>query len=131
MIDILVVEPDRVLAATYQAALGGAGYSVAVQTSAQAAVHSVDVQNPRLIITELQLAEHNGVEFLYELRSYPDWQNIPVIVLTSVPPAETRLRSTVQRELGIVRYCYKPHTRLERLVQTAQEILAAQGAAAA
>ncbi len=124
MIDILIVEPDKVLAKTYKQALQAAGHKTAVQTRAQTAIHSVDRQGPKLIITELQLAEHNGVEFLYELRSYPEWQTIPVIVLSSVPPNEAGLSKDVMARLNIAKYCYKSQTNLEQLASVVQEVLA-------
>ncbi len=124
MVDIVLVEPDKVLARTYAGALQKAGYKVLVASGAQAAIHSVDTQEPKLIITELQLAEHNGVEFLYELRSYPDWQTIPVIILTSVPSNEAGLSKDVMTRLNIVKYCYKSQTNLVQLITAVQEVLA-------
>ncbi len=123
MIDVLLVEPDKILGATYKHALQSAGYKIAVQAHAQTAIHSVDKQKPKVIVTELQLAEHNGVEFLYELRSYPDWQNIPVIILTSVPPNDSGLSSEAQKQLNIVRYCYKPATTLTNLIEYVNELM--------
>lgn len=123
MIDILLIEPDKVLGRTYRGALQAAGYSVAVQTSAQGAIHSVDKQRPKLIVLELQLTKHNGVEFLYELRSYADWQRIPVIILSHIPAEEAGLSDALQQKLEISAYCYKPQTRLQDLVDKTKNCL--------
>jgi DNA-binding response OmpR family regulator len=119
---ILLVEPDRLLAATYQQALLGAGHSVITCASAQAAIMAADQSQPDLIILELQLVEHSGIEFLYEFRSYVDWQSIPVILQTQVPPAEFNGNHwLLTSELGVVSYLYKPQTSLHQLLRAVNE----------
>ncbi len=114
---ILFIEPDRVLAETYFQALTNAGHEVVVTPSAQTAIMVTDQINPDLIILEIQLIEHSGIEFLYELRSYLDWQNIPVIIQTQVPPGEfTDNWQVMKQQLGISEYLYKPNTSLGRLI---------------
>jgi DNA-binding response OmpR family regulator len=124
MADILLVEPDKVLARTYVRALQGAGFKVVWAANAQAAIRATDKHRPSLIILELQLAEHGGVEFIYELRSYPDWQRLPVLILSMVPQVESGMSDMARQKLGVVAYYYKPGTSLEQLVQATQGILA-------
>lgn len=119
MAHILLVEPDRLLAEMYLEALMSAGYGVIVCAGAQTAIQAADEQRPDLVILELQLVEHSGVEFLYEFRSYPDWQAVPVLVQSSIPPEEFQdNRQVLQRELGVAAYLYKPQTSLQQLVRT-------------
>ena len=114
---ILLIEPDYVLAETYFAALTRAGHQLTVCSGAQAAILAADRQTPDLVILELQLVEHSGIEFLYEFRSYPEWQNIPVFIHTVVPPAEFNTSwKLLEHELGMRRYLYKAHTRLNDLI---------------
>lgn len=124
MIDILILEPDKVLGETYKKALQAAGYKVACHPTAQAAIHSVDKQNPKLIICELLLFENNGVEFLYELRSHADWQNIPVVVLSSLVTEESGMTEAVKQQLNVHKYCYKPETSLKSLIKIVNEVFA-------
>lgn len=73
---------------------------------------------------ELQLVGHSGIEFLYEFRSYPDWQNVPLIIHTHVPPSEfAGARDLLMKELGAHTYLYKPHTSLKKLLGTIREAL--------
>ena len=124
MSQILLIEPDRVLAETYRQALLGGGHRVVCCASAQAGIISADQHRPDLIILELQLVEHSGVEFLYELRSYPDWQDIPVIIHTHVPPGEfAASRQVLRGHLGAKTYLYKPDTSLKQLLAAAEEQL--------
>lgn len=114
---ILLIEPDKVLARTYKAALGRVGFLVDWQASAQDAISSVDSKHPVVIVLDIQLFGHNGVEFLYELRSYPDWQHIPVIILSGLSEGELGLNQETKQKLHIVKYLYEPHTRLSELME--------------
>jgi len=123
MAQVLLVEPDRYLANVYLEALENAGHKVNVANTAQAAIRLADIAHPDVIILELQLVEHSGVEFLYEFRSYVDWQDIPVIAHTIVPPAEfNRSKKLLADELGVRLYLYKPHTTLVRLLSGINQV---------
>ena len=125
MAQILHIEPDSLLAETYTASLELAGHSVDAVTSAQAGIHAADKITPDLVLLELQLVEHSGVEFLYEFRSYPEWQSIPVIVLSNVPPAEfSGSHDLLTHELGVQAYQYKPQTSLRQLLALINELAA-------
>lgn len=112
---ILLIEPDVVLAATYVTALQSDGHSVAHAHSAQQAVILADERKPNLVIIEPQMARHNGVEFLYEFKSYPEWQRIPVIILTSTPPKELEKLSVLRTQLSVVAVLGKSKTSLADL----------------
>lgn len=117
MANILLIEPDRSLALAYAMALSNTGHKVLICATAQAALEAADEMHPEVVLLELQLIAHSGVEFLYEFRSYPDWQEIPVIILSKVPPAEFNQSAKMMKEhLGVTSYCYKPQTDLNRLL---------------
>lgn len=120
---VLLIESDRVLARTYAAYLRQNGCEVGLAADAQSAVHALDSFQPELIVLELQLVRHNGIEFLYELRSYADWQEIPVIAHTMLAPGNVNLSADVLAALGVVQYLYKPATSLERLGRVVREVL--------
>ncbi len=116
MTSVLLIEPDKLLAMTYIKALKSENITLHWESSAQNSVSYIDKHPPTLIILELQLASHNGVEFLHELRSHSDWQKIPVILHTVVPMAEINLSDDAAKQLGIVEYLYKPQTSLAQLI---------------
>ena len=81
---------------------------------------AADQQLPDLVIVELQLIEHSGIEFLYEFRSYTEWQSIPVIIQSQVPPSEFSANwQSLKQQLGIDTYLYKPHASLQKLLKAA------------
>jgi DNA-binding response OmpR family regulator len=123
MADILLLEPDAVLAATYIRALEQhAGHTLRLTVSAQDAVYQVDERIPDVIIVELQLVAHSGIEFLYELRSYTEWQDIPVIIHSCIPPTEfADSQELLHSRLGMLEYLYKPQTSLRKLLWSVRE----------
>ncbi|HEY5442044.1 MAG TPA: response regulator [Candidatus Saccharimonadales bacterium] len=120
---ILLIEPDRRLGETYTQALTADGHQVVTVPGAQAAITAADAARPDIVIIELQLVEHSGIEFLYEFRSYIDWQTIPVIIHSQVPPAEfSDSRQLLETELGVHTYLYKPRTSLRQLLAQVQAL---------
>lgn len=121
--NVLLIEPDRLLADTYRQALEAAGHKVLMCASAQSAIFAADSVMPDVVILELQLIEHSGIEFLYEFRSYPEWQNVPVIVQSTVPAREfDNSWDLLKAQLGVAAYHYKPLTTLQTLVSSVNEI---------
>jgi len=122
MANILLLEPDNALANVYVKALEQAGHNIACCVAAEEALSVLDDFMPHVVVMELQLTGHNGIEFLHELRSYPDSQNIPVIVNTNLAPAALRpLLEVLDRDLGVRACLYKPRTTLQRLMRIIAE----------
>lgn len=112
---ILIIEPDRELGRTIATALETKGHTVMVRRDAQTGLDGLDYHNPDLVLLELQLGKHNGVEFLQEQQSHTDWQEIPVIVHTLNSHALEPEYQNAWRELGVKQILYKPATSLSRL----------------
>lgn len=124
MSNVLLIEPNPVLAHTYTQVLQHAGHEVTVATSAQGAVEAADERRPDVVVLELQLPVHGGIEFLYEFRSYSEWQQIP-IVLHTYTSAQTLLplQETLFETLGVRACLYKPQTSLQQLSQTVRDVV--------
>lgn len=114
---VLLLEPDQLLGQAYHKALGQAGHDVMWCRSAQAAIHAADNSAPDVVVTELQLPTHGGVEFLHEFRSYPEWQHVPVILQTFVPEQNLAGWQRQFAGLGVAGYLYKPAATLRHLVR--------------
>src|SRR5258706_7128339 len=108
MAHILLLEPDSLLAADIKRYLDLANHKVYVHSDPQAAVAQADKQLPDIVIIELQLAGRSGIEFLYEFRSYPEWQAIPAIVFSSLNQEDTQSYSEDFKELNVSVCLYKP-----------------------
>jgi len=123
MARVLLLESDTILASGVSQALQRRGHSVDWQVDPQTATNSSDHRKPDLIILDLLLAGRSGVEFLYELRSYPDWRELPVVIYSSVNPSEISPSLAGLSQLNILAYYHKPSTSLSQLTQSVDGIL--------
>lgn len=118
MANVLLLEPDAYLGNVYKKCLSDHGYIVTHCKEASQAISSLDTSDIDLVILEVQIALHNGIEFLYELRSYPDWQNIPVIINSVIPKQILEQNKLLQKQLSIAEILYKPTTKLHMLLSS-------------
>jgi CheY-like chemotaxis protein len=66
----------------------------------QVAIEAISAAQPDVIILDLMMPTMDGFEFLDELRGQPDWQGIPVVVITAKDLTEEdreRLNGGVER----------------------------------
>lgn len=120
---VLIIEPNTLLAQTYKQALGQQGCNPVSVPGAQEAIHAADQYQPSVVVLELQLVGHSGIEFLHEFRSYAEWQEVPVIVNSFVPPEAAEALKPTFAELKVSKYLYKPQTSLDTLVREAQRLV--------
>ena len=64
-------------------ALEPIGWKVTEAEDGQVAINSLITARPDVIILDLMMPKMDGFEFLDELRSRSDWQDIPVVVITA------------------------------------------------
>ena len=121
MSKVVLVEPDTVLAKQYFEALISDSYEVVVRHNAHDALEVLD-DSVSVLVLELQLGPHNGLELLYEIRSYQDLADTPVVVLSTVSPSRV-VGAESYKLLGIKEYLYKPQTSLDTLRHTVVQLL--------
>ncbi len=115
MKNILIVDPLH--GDTHQELLRRFGFPGARKTGARTALEQVRKgRSVDLVITELELEDRDGIEFVADLRkSRPD---LPVIIVTEQGSIETYLKAA---SLGVVEYLNKPvlKNELRRIVNLA------------
>jgi CheY-like chemotaxis protein len=121
---VLLMETDHVLAKNLNKYLGGLGHKVAWCVEPQEAIDKADKNQPEVIIMDLMLANHrSGIEFLYEFRSYPEWQNLPVVIFSHVAAEDLKDCIESLDQLNIAAYRYKPTTSLADLAVSIDQAL--------
>ena len=80
---VLLVEDDVETRALMASTLAKAGWMVSEAGNGQEALEMMPVIQPRLILLDLMMPVMDGFGFLATLRARPEWQNIPVIVITA------------------------------------------------
>lgn len=120
---LLLLEPDKILADNFCRVFNLSGFNTVVLFDAQSAIEEIDNKMPDAIVLELQLAPIGGIAFLYELRSYQDLLNIPIIVYSSLPPENFELQEQQWADLGVVRYFYKSTVSISKVANYINEYL--------
>lgn len=116
MAKILLIEDDIWLGELYASALMDHGYEVLHAKTAQESLDLLDENTAQVIILDIMLPGHNGIEVLHELQSYEDWSKIPVVVLSTIAPQQFQLSHKQWREYGVTKYLYKPRVKPSDLV---------------
>jgi signal transduction histidine kinase/DNA-binding response OmpR family regulator len=96
----LLVDDDDLVRRGVRQALEPIGWKVTEAENGQVAVEALATAQPDVIILDLMMPKMDGFEFLDELRSRPDWQDIPVVVITAKDLTEedrARLNGGVER----------------------------------
>jgi len=96
----LLVDDDEMVRRSVRQALEPIGWKVTEAENGQVAVEVLATARPDVIILDLMMPKMDGFEFLDELRSRPDWQDIPVVVITAKDLTEkdrARLNGGVER----------------------------------
>lgn len=119
---ILLLESDRSYAMTVKEALEADGHVIVWHSTADGALGELDNLKVGAIIAEIQVAKHNGIEFLYEIRSYPDLATIPVIILSIIPEVDMPISDSAREQLGITQYLYKPSTSLRKVIMAVKQL---------
>ena len=97
---VLLVDDDEVVRRSVRQALEPIGWKVIEAENGQVAVDSLTAACADVIILDLMMPEMDGFEFMDELRGRPDWQDIPVVVITAKDLTEEdrdRLNGGVER----------------------------------
>jgi CheY-like chemotaxis protein len=79
----LLVDDDDVVRRSVRQALEPIGWQVTEAENGQVAVEAIITARPDVIILDLMMPKTDGFEFLDEFRARPDWQGIPVVVITA------------------------------------------------
>jgi DNA-binding response OmpR family regulator len=120
---ILVVEDDPFLSDLYVSALSMAGYAVTSATDAQEALDVLDEYGADVMVLDLLLPAHNGLEVLQELQTHTDWCNLPILILSAQRPDLLQPMKIELQRLNVKGYLYKPDTKPADLLAAIAELL--------
>ncbi len=114
---LLFVEDDPWLSELYGTALNRISkLQVYTAHSADTALEVLDSQKVDLIVLDMFLGLHNGIEFLHEIASYEDTRHTPIVILSAVHEYDFGMTPERWKQYNVVRYLYKPGTTPELLV---------------
>ncbi|HHW73707.1 MAG TPA: response regulator [Firmicutes bacterium] len=102
---ILLVEDEKNIILGVRTCLDAVGYEVEIAENGELAMEALQRSHPDLILLDLMLPKVNGFEVLESLKSDPETETIPVVVLTAKAEEEDRQRAM---GLGADAYMTKP-----------------------
>ena len=100
---ILIVDDEKSIRETFRIFLTSAGYQAESACDVESALVLMETQFPDLVVTDIIMPRISGMEFLAKINSYN--RNIPVIVMTGEPTAETAQQSVLHDAID---YLVKP-----------------------
>ena len=117
---ILVVDDDPALQKLVVSLLKRAGMETLSAIDAhEADAHLAGNVMPDLVLLDLMLPEISGIEFLKRMRAKPQFEKLPVIILSALADPE-QIREGL--ETGADRYLTKPYLA-NNLIKTVREVL--------
>ena len=105
MMRVLVVDDEVYIRELLVGSLSGMGYQVDEAANGDVCLEMARRNRPDLILLDVLMPVMDGFDVLRELRKGPATKNMPVILLTSLPPDEGE---TVGMQLGASHYLTKP-----------------------
>jgi len=80
---VLLAEDDPNTRDMLDRQLSKAGWRVALANNGQAALEMLKLETPDLVLTDLMMPETDGFQLIDTMRVTPEWQHIPIVVLTA------------------------------------------------
>ena len=116
---ILVVEDEGKIARLLAAELEEAGYDVHAEPLGAPAVEYAAQEHIDGVILDLMLPDMDGYEVCKALRHMPQYEHLPVLVLTALERPIHQLRGLA---FGVSAYLTKPF-RVREVVEAVQQLL--------
>ncbi len=121
---VLVVEDEDFLVRALEDNLISEGHSVAVAVDGEAVFEELKKKKPNLILLDLLLPKKNGFDVLKEIRQSPEWQLIPVVILSNLGEDSEIKRAL---ELGANDYFVKSQHPIQEVIEKVREYLQGKG----
>ena len=104
---VLIVDDSTSMRQLVSFALKDAGYEVIAATDGKDALSKLNGPKISLVITDLNMPEMDGIEFIKQLRSTPGYRFTPVLMLTTESQEQKKLEG---KRAGASGWIVKPFT---------------------
>ncbi len=102
---ILLIEDEEDIASLIQLQAELAGYKVVIEHDGLNGWRAVEREKPDLVLLDIMLPGQNGLDVCRKIKAHPDYQNIPVIMISA---RGDELDIVLGLELGADDYVAKP-----------------------
>ncbi len=111
---VLVADDALSVRKSMEQLLNDAGYEPILAVDGAQALERLREQRPAILLTDLEMPNMNGLELTRRVREVPDWEQIPVIMITSRASDKHR---NLALETGVDVYLTKPYTDIDLLAR--------------
>lgn len=116
---VLVVDDSATIRSLVTHVLGQAGFDVVVQEDGQAALYYARRHTVDLVLTDVNMPILDGIDLISELRALPDYEFVPILVLTTESGTAKKMEG---KAAGATGWIVKP-LNPDRLVTTIEKVL--------
>jgi two-component system, chemotaxis family, chemotaxis protein CheY len=117
---ILIVEDTPLWQKQIEQAMQAAGYATLMANNGVEALALLKTHKPAVIVSDIEMPLMSGLEFMKVLRSMPQWQKMPIILLTT-STAKDRVVEAIR--LQPVQYMLKGSFVAEQLAERVKRCL--------
>jgi two-component system, OmpR family, alkaline phosphatase synthesis response regulator PhoP len=96
------------------------GWEVLTAGSGQEGIVLAAAEQPDVVLLDVMMPDVDGLATFVEMRSHPEAQHIPVILLTAKAQSADRHRFTQFQIAGIITKPYDPMTLADQIVEMIQ-----------
>ena len=121
MAKVLIIDDDPAVRDLYTQQFQVEGLETCVAVDGQAALESLSLHKPDLILLGMLMPGMDGMQFLRELRNFPEAQATPVIILTNLEANDEVLEGIIEYKPAY--YMLKINTTSKEIVQKVKDIL--------
>ena len=116
---ILIVDDSATVRKFVATSLNLKGYKVIAAADGMEALEKMPLENVDLVITDLNMPDMDGFEFIKTLQETPEFKHIPIIILSSITDEEDKKRGY---QLGAISYIEKPFS-IEKIQKEVERAL--------
>lgn len=103
--ELLIVDDNPENLRVLRDMLSKEGYAVRAAKTGNQAISSIKESEPALVLLDVHLPEMNGFEVCGQIKSDPEYKNLPIIFLSALDDSFNKLKGF---EAGAVDYMTKP-----------------------
>jgi CheY-like chemotaxis protein len=109
---ILAVDDSKAMLNYYQSITASMGLTIATAENGRQGLDVLAAGEPFcLVITDMNMPVMDGIEFTRQVRDFPDFEGLPVIMITT---ESERSQQVIAREAGVTEFLQKPFS-MEKL----------------
>lgn len=120
---ILVADDDETLLRTLTWILSENGYDVVAVPEPRSLFERLEETAPDLLMLDIMMPKVDGLQLLARLKAHERWRDLPVLMISSMPPEEATVRSL---GLGAADFVPKPFRVRELLARVQAHLRAGQ-----